>query len=298
MKFRVQNRYNYSSYLSEQLLPDAPYFFDSHCHWDHVVDAFDKKGCPQESLLKALEASKLAGMVIPGIAPEQWPKLLQRVNTIKASTARPLTLGFALGWHPWYLPEYDAASISLSHIKCQLSERLAPFEHEPLWVAIGESGLDAMRPVPMAIQLQWLEAHLQLADALQKPVILHCVRAHQPLMDMLKRYSPCVRGVVHAFSGSYELGQSYRRLGFYLGIGGTCTYSRAKKIHRAIEQLPLECLLLETDAPWMPLQGEQGQPNHPNKAINVAKRVAELKKASLTEVAKRTHGNALNLFFS
>lgn len=281
------------------------YFFDTHCHWDHVIKAFSTwgRGESLNTLVEKATAVGLGGMVIPGISVAQWAQLLPTVQAIQASTAQDIPVGFALGCHPWFLPDVLSSSERLPEIYAYLTQAVEVFIDQPLWVAIGETGLDAMRPIPMARQLLWLEAHLQLAATLQMPIILHCVKAHQPMISLLKRYHshgadrPKVRGVIHAFSGSYELGKTYQRLGFHLGIGGTCTYSRAKKTHRAIEQLPLECLLLETDAPWMPLHGYQGEPNHPQQIARVAERIAELKRVTLAEVASVTYQNAIDLFF-
>src|SRR5690606_13153989 len=130
-------------------------------------------------------------------------------------------------------------------------------------------GLDANIDASMALQLLVLRAQLEVAAKCDKPVILHCVKAHNQLLEALDT-SGVKRGVIHAFSGSSELAEQYWRRGFYLGIGGTITYERALKTRRAVQQLPLEALLLETDAPDMPMAGKQGERNSPEYLPEVA----------------------------
>ncbi|WP_439135848.1 TatD family hydrolase, partial [Pseudomaricurvus sp.] len=112
----------------------------------------------------------------------------------------------------------------------------------------------------------------------------------------LSHYQPSAGGVIHGFSGSIEQAQQYWRLGFYLGVGGTITYERAKKTRRAIAGMPLESLLLETDAPDMPLDGFQGQPNTPLRLPRIAQCLAELRKAPLADIQKQTAQNTRTLF--
>lgn len=138
--------------------------------------------------------------------------------------------------------------------------------------------------------------HLQLAIEFNKPVILHSVRAHHYLLPILKKYRPQRGGVIHAFSGSYETAKQYWDAGFYLGIGGTISYERAAKTRAAVQQMPLESLVLETDAPDMPLQGTQGQRNSPEKLLEIAHCLAALRAQSVEQIAQQTSANTWKLF--
>lgn len=103
-------------------------------------------------------------------------------------------------------------------------------------------------------------------------------------------------GVLHAFSGSYEQGMEWVRLGFSLGIGGTITYPRANKTRQAVAKLPLEHLLLETDAPDMPLSGYQGMVNTPSQIVNILTILCELKNQTKQTVASQLWKNSNSLF--
>ncbi|WAY99718.1 TatD family hydrolase, partial [Serratia marcescens] len=104
------------------------------------------------------------------------------------------------------------------------------------------------------------------------------------------------RGVVHGFAGSLSQAQAFIRLGYYIGVGGTITYERAQKTRGVMAQLPLEALLLETDAPDMPLAGYQGQPNRPERAAEVFQTLCELRPEPADEIAAHLQRNAQALF--
>jgi TatD DNase family protein len=178
----------------------------------------------------------------------------------------------------------------------QLRQDVLNHLQSPWCRAIGETGLDELITTPRSFLETLLIWHLQLAIEFNKPVILHSVRAHHYLLPILREYRPSHGGVIHAFSGSYETAKQYWDLGFYLGIGGTITYDRAAKTRAAVQRMPLESILLETDAPDMPLQGFQGQRNSPEKVIEVAQCLAELCGQAFEQVAQQTFSNTTQLF--
>jgi TatD DNase family protein len=154
-----------------------------------------------------------------------------------------------------------------------------------------------MIATPLELQQQLLAIHIEVANQLRKPLIIHCVRAHNELIALLKKNKAEVGGVIHAFSGSYEVAQQYVELGFYLGIGGTITYERAQKTRAAAAKIALEFLVLETDAPDMPLQGKQGQRNSPENIPQIARVLADLRGVTVDEIAAATNHNAMQLFY-
>ncbi len=164
-------------------------------------------------------------------------------------------------------------------------------------MAIGEIGLDLYRDDPQFDKQQrFLEAQLKLAKAYQLPVILHSRRTHDKLAQILRRYDLPRRGVVHGFAGSLQQAQAFIKLGYAIGIGGTITYERASKTRQTVAQLPLSSLLLETDAPDMPLQGFQGQPNRPERARQVWEVLCSLREESPEEIADALWHNSQQLF--
>lgn len=255
---------------------------DSHCHFDFSVFDADRA-----DILRAAAGAGVTGIIIPGIHPQQWPSLLQLLS--RAPNTCPLWA--AVGMHPWWVAEYGAGLTEAS-FKQQLEVRL----RQSRVVAVGECGLDGSLPIPLSEQLPIFEWQLQLAKDLQRPLILHGHKAHNELLRLLSRYRPPAGGVIHAFSGSVEQAQQYWRLGFYLGVGGTITYERARKTRRALQSMPLESLLLETDAPDMPLSGYQGQRNSPLRLPEVARCLAQLRREPLAVIERQTDLNTRRLF--
>jgi len=157
--------------------------------------------------------------------------------------------------------------------------------------------MDKMIATPMALQQQLLTLHIDIANQLHKPLIIHCVRVHNELIAQLKKSKIHSGGVIHAFTGSYETARQFVDMGFYLGVGGSITYERAQKTRTALTKIPLEYLLLETDAPDMPLQGQQGQRNSPENIPRIAQVLAELRGVSCAEIAAATWANTQALFY-
>jgi TatD DNase family protein len=157
-----------------------------------------------------------------------------------------------------------------------LDELAALLDHPQVKV-LGEIGLHG--PLgELEHQQRLLEAQLKLAQDYDLPVVLHQVKAHQAMLESLLRVPPPCGGVVHAFSGSLEMAKTYHhKLGLKLGIGGIITYPRAHKTRQAIAQIEASALVLETDAPDMPLFGFQGMRNSPLQIPNVFHTLCQLR---------------------
>lgn len=145
-------------------------------------------------------------------------------------------------------------------------------------------------------QLALLNAQLKLAKQYDLPVILHSRRSHDQLASALRKAALPRTGVVHGFAGSLVQAQAFIRLGYYIGVGGTITYERAQKTRNVMAALPLSALLLETDAPDMPLAGFQGQPNRPERAANVFAALCELRQEAPQDIATQLFLNSQSLF--
>lgn len=171
-------------------------------------------------------------------------------------------------------------------------ERL--YEKEKV-VAVGEVGLDYHYDFsPRERQLEIFERQLILANRLDLPVIVHDREAHEDTMNLLKKYKP--KGVVHCFSGSAEMAKEIVKLGMYIGIGGAVTFKNAKKPVEVVEYLPLDRLLLETDAPYMtpvPFRGQRCDSAH---ITYTAEKIAEIKGIDTQELIDICNKNAKNLF--
>ena len=247
---------------------------DTHCHL-----TFPPLG---ENLSPVLERAAAAGVtriIVPAYDPESWPA----VESLAA--AHPDTVHPAYGLHPWQAHQ----PLDLDH--------LANLLRHPATIAVGEIGLDGKVESPtVAEQLPVLEQQLALAHDLDLPVILHCRGAFDELLAVLGRFTPHLRGVVHAWSRSPELARRFLKLGLHLGMGGAVTRPNARQVHEVVRTVPLESLLLETDAPAIGLHGVDPIATEPRHVRDVAQAMADLRGDTLDHVAERTTAAAARLF--
>ncbi|MGR5238971.1 TatD family hydrolase [Vibrio alfacsensis] len=230
--------------------------FDTHCHFD-----FDVFNDDFEHHLELAREQGVARILIPSVGPQNWLR-------IQALSAQYPHLYYALGFHPYFLQE------DFEQYLPQLRQRLG--QADKRCVAIGECGLDFAIDIPVERQEHALLIQFELARDFDLPIILHSRKAHNRLIQMVKVAKLPKGGVLHAFSGSYQQAMEWVRLGFYIGVGGTITYPRANKTRDAVQKLSLQYILLETDAPDMPILGYQGRPNHPSQLIHVLNEIAVL----------------------
>ena len=252
-------------------------FVDTHCHFDFPPFTGDE----EQSIAKAAEAGVQA-IIVPSVEAAYFSRVLD------LSTRHP-ALYAALGLHPIVIERHRDEDIErLDEIVQTAGDKL---------VAIGEIGLDLYREHPHFERQQTiLDAQLRLAKRHDLPVILHSRRTHDKLAMHLKRIDLPRKGVVHGFSGSLQQAQRFIELGYKIGVGGTITYPRASKTRDVIAKLPLASLLLETDAPDMPLNGFQGQPNRPEQAVRVFDVLCELRPEPEDEIAEVLLNNTYALF--
>ncbi len=257
-------------------------FTDSHCHLD-----FPELSTDLTELLSRCQAQGIHRYIVPSISPTNWQSVLELADL---STDQIKILP-ATGIHPWYLDGLnDDALILLTDTVKANRDKI---------VAIGETGIDgkiADEFDNMAKQCKFFEYQLALANNEKLPLIIHHRKSHQELVTILKRSVPNSGGVVHGFSGSYQQAKHYLDLGLKLGIGGTISYERAKKTIKTISKLPLDSIVLETDAPAMPLSGYQGQPNSPLRLINVFELLVDIRTESEQDIAQQIEVNLDQLF--
>lgn len=177
--------------------------------------------------------------------------------------------------------------------------RLAIWARNKKVVAIGEIGLDyywEKDAEKRALQQRIFIRQLALARELDLPVCIHDRDAHGDTLAILKKEGKGNRGVLHCFSGSYEMARELIGMGWYLGIDGPLTYKNAAKLPEIVRRLPLERLLIETDAPYLTPMPHRGGRNEPAYVRLVAEKIAELRGISLAEVARQTTANAEEIY--
>ena len=283
-------------------------FTDSHCHLD-----FPELTTNLSQLLKQCANNQVKRIIIPAVYPEHWQRVLDLANSkflAQKNENDHVELACAIGIHPWFQishPNSEQVNQHLDIYQKRLTEKVN--EHRKNIVAIGECGIDVFKAKKntdseqalkdnLTSQQSLFDMHLNIAKNNCLPVIVHHCQSHHYIQPLLKQYNLEKSGVIHAFSGSYQQAKNYVDLGFKLGIGGTITYPRAKKTINAIKKLPLECLLLETDAPAMPPLGKQGEVNSPLNIVEIFQALTEIRTESAEEVANQLEENNNQLFFS
>jgi len=214
---------------------------DSHCHLD--VAAFD---ADRSAVLARAHANLVVGIVVPGIQASGWPALQALCDSEPG-------LYPALGLHPVFVDRHQSADLHLLETTIAVQRP----------VAIGEIGLDFfIDGLDHKRQQQLFEAQLTIARDAGLPVILHVRKAHDQVLATLKRVQVC-GGICHAFNGSLQQASQYRQLGFRMGFGGMLTFERSTRLRALARALPLDSLVLETDAPDMTVSQHRGERNSP-----------------------------------
>ncbi|MDN4500875.1 TatD family hydrolase [Alteromonadaceae bacterium BrNp21-10] len=257
---------------------------DSHCHLDFA--AFDPD---RSAILQQCHTLGISDILVPGVQRATWSKVQTLAKQSLSSLSPPQPqIHISLGLHPYFLDNYNDDDLEV------LAQCYA--EDPQRYVALGEIGIDGAINIPLALQTEVFEQQLLLAQKFNKPVIIHHRKSQSVILQSLKRCQFDQGGVLHAFSGNLQQAQQFIDRGFKLGIGGTITYPRAQTTRLTVSQLPLSSLLLETDAPDMPLQGFQGQRNCPTRLPLVLQQLAQLRNESIEEVAHVTSQNFRELF--
>lgn len=247
---------------------------DTHAHID--VDEFDPD---RAAVIARARAAGVAHQVVPAIAAAGWPRL-------RAVCAEYAGLHAAYGLHPVYLESHDDAHLVL----------LREWVGRERPVAVGECGLDHfVEGLDAERQRMLFDAQLRIAREFDLPVIVHARRAVDAVIAAIRRVGG-LRGVVHSFSGSRQQAETLWREGFLVGLGGPVTYERANRLRTLAATMPIEFLVLETDAPDQPDADGRGQRNEPARLVNVLQTVAMLRGATMTDVARATSANAERLF--
>jgi TatD DNase family protein len=253
---------------------------DTHLHLD--FEQFDKDRA--DVVTRAVE-SGVTRMITIGTSLETSRRAIELAEAYEPVWA-------AVGIHPNDAVEWGP----------EAAGKLREWANHPRVVAIGEIGLDYYwERVPHDVQQRAFAEQLALARELGLPVIVHDREAHEDLMAILRHWVSTLtekdrRGVLHFFSGDRAMGEEALGLGFYIGTDGPITYKNARELQEVIASVPLDRLLVETDAPFLSPHPHRGKRNEPAFVRRVAEQVGQLHAVSYEEVAARTTRNACNLF--
>ena len=247
---------------------------DSHCHLD--APEFD---ADRDEVAQAAKQAGVGIIVIPAVARENFQQVIDLSNQYAHCR-------FALGIHPMYVDNAHPSDLSL--LKALVSQYIATNK----LVAIGEIGLDFfVTQQNRETQEYFFSEQLKIAQAFDLPVVLHVRKAVDDVLKHLRIHK--VRGgIAHAFNGSAQQAQAFIGLGFKLGFGGAMTYTRALKIRELAKTLPLESIVLETDAPDIPPEwvGTKGR-NAPAELLKIAQVLADLRGVKVSQIIEKTGEN-------
>lgn len=249
--------------------------FDTHCHLDfpQLADKLDLY------LSKSAEAG-ISGILIPGVTKDGW-------RAIRQITAQYTICHSALGLHPLFMEQHQDSD--LHDLEMALS--VGPIS------AIGEFGLDYQKSkINSSQQVKLAKAQISIAIAAELPVVLHVRKAHDEMIKILNQLKFKGGGVVHAFNGTEHHAHKYIAMGMKLGFGGAMTFPRAAKLHRLARNLPLECIVLETDAPDMAPVTCKLPHNTPLHLFDNFRSLITLRNESAVEIAAQTTSNAIEVF--
>lgn len=254
---------------------------DTHCHLDLPRLAPDR-----DAVLARAWAAGVEGLLVPGVAPETWPALLEWPG-------RDARVQVGLGVHPQFLPELDEADDE-RHL-----ELLDGLLERGVAIAVGECGLDGptKATVPMERQVRVLRAHFALARKHRLPLLVHCLRAHPELLRLLETEAVPEAGLLmHSYSGSADLTKKYLRFGCHFSFAGPVSFAEARRPLDALRSVPLERLLVETDAPDQAPHPHRGQRCEPAYLPLIVEAMAGARGEPLPVLRAALRENTLRLF--
>ncbi|MCH5256926.1 MAG: TatD family hydrolase [Lachnospiraceae bacterium] len=250
--------------------------FESHAHYDD--EAFDED---RDTLLKSFSQNGIDVVINVGASLDSCQ------ITIDLMQQYPFIYG-AMGVHPSETGELDERGFNWLRESCNIDKV----------VAVGEIGLDYHYKEPDSeVQKKWFEKQLEMAREVKLPVIIHSRDAAKDTLDIMKNlHAQDMGGVIHCYSYTKEVAREYLNMDYYFGIGGVVTFANAKKLKEAVEFIPMDKILLETDSPYLAPEPYRGRRNSSLNLPYIAETIADLKGISYEEVLEITHRNAEMLF--
>jgi len=248
---------------------------DAHCHFD--FPEFDGR---RKAVLEEARSGGLSNLVIPGVRRQDWGRVSRVASEYDG-------LYYCLGIHPWFVGEHTSDDL--------LALQGALEDGPGRCVALGECGLDRLHG-DLQEQYPWFEGQVDIAVQLRLPLVVHSVRTHDEVYAVLRRKHFPGRVLVHGFSGSYEQAAKLIDLGCFIGVGGVITHPRARKTRDTIARLPVDALILETDAPDMAPEGVEQGNNSPALLPMIFDALAGLRDAPREDLARALLCNVQRLY--
>ncbi len=254
---------------------------DSHCHLDYLAANLDEAAF--KAVLQAAWDNDIEHILNVCVTLDKFPGVLAIAN------AYPKKISCSVGLHPSEKAENEPSI-----------EEIVALANNPLVVAIGETGLDYhYDDVLKDIQQARFRTHIRAAKQLKKPLIIHTREGNDDLIAILKEEGASdVGGVMHCFTENWEMAKLVLDLGFYIGFSGIVTFRNAEQCREVAKKVPIDCVLVETDAPYLAPVPKRGKQNEPAFVKYVAEFMADLRKMRFDEFATQTTENFYRLFRS
>lgn len=252
-------------------------FVDSHCHLDRLE--LDKLQMTLEQVVAYAQQQQIQHMLCVCVSLSEFAHMAQQVEPF------PM-VSISCGEHP--LHQHDRVDPEQLFTLCNLAKV----------VAVGETGLDYYySPESKLSQQEAFVSHIEVANKVNKPLIIHTRDARQDTLALMRSYhAEKCGGVLHCFTESWEMAKSALDMGFYISISGIMTFRNAEELRDVVRKLPLDRLLIETDAPYLSPVPYRGKTNQPAYVAAVAKAIADVKGIAVETLAQTTTDNFFNLF--
>jgi len=248
---------------------------DTHIHFDD--DRFDTDRAPIYT--NALNTG-VSHMIIPATTRARWSKIF-------SLTKQYANIHPTAGLHPVFVNDHSEEDLHLLDTTLQNNK----------CVAVGECGLDGfVKNLDYEKQRYFFTHQIELAAKHKLPMIIHARNAVEDVTLAIKSANGNVTGVVHSYNGSLQQAQQLIDLGFLLSFGGAITYNRATRLRKIVKQLPVDAIMVETDAPDQPTQANTGNRNEPAFIGEVVSAIAEIKGLEPEDIAEASNANAIRLF--
>lgn len=247
---------------------------DTHCHLDFEIFDSDR-----QQVLEHANNNGISDIIIPATQKNNW-------ETIKDICAHDKNLHACYGLHPYWTDSHTDEDIDSLN-------QWASIEN---CVGIGECGLDYREgQADRQNQLTLFEAQLRIATENHLPIVIHSINATEDIINLIKKYPGCT-GKMHSYTGSYQQAQQLIDLGFYISFGGTITYEMASKHRYTASNIPLNTIMIESNAPDQPDCAHKNERNEPAYLVNIFECLSELREEDSAAIAQQTTLNAKHLF--
>jgi TatD DNase family protein len=254
-------------------------WIDTHCHLDAAEFADGS-----HAVARAAADLQVEMIVIPAVELGNFSRVAELAHHNR-------NCSYALGIHPIFVPQAQESDLQA------MRDAVAAALDDPRFVAIGEIGLDFFVPMLTTPEMRdkqvfFYSEQLKIARDFDLPVLLHVRRSQDQILKYLRRIE-VMGGIAHAFNGSFQQAETFIKMGFKLGFGGAMTFTRALQIRRLASELPLEALVLETDAPDISPAWLHPERNSPEQLPSIGQVMAELRGAEPASIARTTYANSL-----